>query len=168
MTSCRGGYLPCHQTDHAKRRVNEVERWRAGRARVVVTALLGAAALAAAGCGGDDEGGTPAPPPPPQASPPPAAEGGTTLRNDADPTQLAFEKRALTAKANRITLVMDNPSATPHNIALEGPGVSKQGEVVSRGGTSEVTADLKPGKYTFYCSVVGHREAGMDGTLTVE
>ena len=38
---------------------------------------------------------------------------------------------------------------------------------MSDGGTSKVTADLKPGKYEFYCSVPGHEQAGMKGTLTV-
>jgi uncharacterized cupredoxin-like copper-binding protein len=31
-----------------------------------------------------------------------------------------------------------------------------------------VSAQLKPGNYTFYCSVPGHRQAGMQGTLTVK
>jgi plastocyanin len=138
----------------------------AGRARALAVATLGAGALAASGCGGgDDSGGSPTPPP----APPPAATGGTTLRIEAAPTALAFNKKTLSAKAGAVTIVMGNPSNTPHNVAIEGPGgVSEQGEVVSRGGTSQVSAEVKPGKYTYYCSVVGHREAGMEGTLTVK
>ena len=64
---------------------------------------------------------------------------------------------------------MLNPDGNqaPHAVAIEGNGVSESGEVVSRGGTSTVTADLEPGKYAFYCPVGDHREEGMEGTLTV-
>ena len=62
---------------------------------------------------------------------------------------------------------MENPSAVPHNIAIEGDGVEEEGEVVEQGGVSRVSAELEPGEYTFYCSVPGHREAGMEGTLVV-
>jgi uncharacterized cupredoxin-like copper-binding protein len=83
---------------------------------------------------------------------------------------LGFDKKTLNAKAGNVTLTMDNPSADaqPHAIAVEGQGVDKDGETVQPGAKSTVTANLKPGKYTFYCPVDGHRQAGMEGTLTVK
>jgi plastocyanin len=126
-------------------------------------ALLVAGA-AAAGCGGSDNESSS----PPPAAPPPAAAGGQTLRIMAEPNALAFDKKALTAKSGQVTIVMSNPSPIPHNVAVEGGNLDEQGEVVSQGGTSQVTAKLAPGKYTFYCSVGGHRQAGMQGTLTVK
>jgi plastocyanin len=133
--------------------------------RLLGIALL-ALALAVAGCGGDDDGEDEASPPPP-----PAATGdgeATTLENPADASgQLAFEKDTLTAPAGEVTLVMENPSSLEHNIAVEGNGVDEEGEVVGQGGTSEVTATLEPGEYTFYCSVPGHQAGGMEGTLTI-
>ena len=127
-------------------------------------------ALAVSGCGGDDDGGGEATPPPPPAgstTTAPSSEA-TTLENPADAGgDLAFEKDSLTAPAGEVTLVMENPSALDHNIALKGNGVEEEGEVVGQGGTSRVTAVLEPGEYEFYCSVPGHEAAGMKGTLTV-
>jgi len=82
---------------------------------------------------------------------------------------LSFSAKTLQAKAGTVTITMNNPSGNslPHAIAIEGSGVDKDGKTVSAGGTSTVTAKLKPGKYTFYCPVDGHRKAGMEGTLTV-
>jgi plastocyanin len=83
---------------------------------------------------------------------------------------LSFDKKRLSAKAGSVTLTMDNPTSDqfPHAIAVEGKGVDKDGETVQPGGKSTVTADLKPGKYTFYCPVGNHRQQGMEGTLTVK
>ena len=61
-----------------------------------------------------------------------------------------------------------NEASIPHNIALEGGGVNEEGEVVQDGGVSEISADVQPGEYTFFCSVPGHREGGMEGKLTVK
>jgi plastocyanin len=107
---------------------------------------------------------------PSQAEPAPPSGGAaeeTTLENPADPSQLRFSKSSLQAPAGTITLVMENPSAIEHNIAVRGDGVDEQGEVVGQGEQSRVTADLEAGEYEFYCSVPGHEEAGMKGTLTV-
>jgi uncharacterized cupredoxin-like copper-binding protein len=103
------------------------------------------------------------------AAPPSGGGGGEDLKLSADPTgQLKFDKSSLDAKSGKVTITMDNPAPVPHAIAVEGNGVDMDGKTVSKGGTSTVTADLKPGTYTFYCPVPGHKEAGMKGTLTVK
>jgi plastocyanin len=80
---------------------------------------------------------------------------------------LAFDFGSAQAKAGQVTMRSPNPQSMGHNIAIEGNGVDVKGPVVQNGGVSEVRVNLKPGRYTFYCSVPGHREGGMVGTLTV-
>jgi uncharacterized cupredoxin-like copper-binding protein len=104
---------------------------------------------------------------PATTAPPTTGGGETTVENPADPSALRFQKSELQAPAGTITLVMENPSAIEHNIAVRGEGIDEQGEVVGQGDESTVTVELEPGEYEFYCSVPGHEEAGMKGTLTV-
>ena len=93
---------------------------------------------------------------------------GETLKIAADPGgALAFDKSSLTAKAGKVTIVMDNPSDLPHAVEIEGDGVEVAGDTVMKGGVSKASADLKPGEYEFYCPVGNHKDAGMEGTLTV-
>lgn len=93
---------------------------------------------------------------------------GTTLQLEASETALAYDTTALSAKAGQVTIDFKNPAAIPHNVVIEEDGKELAGfEPVAEGEESE-TAELEPGTYTFYCSVPGHREAGMEGTLTVE
>jgi plastocyanin len=114
-----------------------------------------------AGCGGSASKAT--------SNGGPTAGGlGSKLSLRADPSgQLRFNKKTLEAKAGDVTIVMKNPAPLSHNVSIEGSGVNEMGETVGQGGTSTVSANLKPGRYTFYCSVPGHREGGMVGTLTV-
>jgi plastocyanin len=91
----------------------------------------------------------------------------STVNVSASKTKLAFNKKTLHAKRGTVTLVMSNPSGTPHAIAIEGHGVDKDGKTVGKGKTSRVTVKLKKGTYTFYCPVDGHRAAGMKGKLIV-
>jgi uncharacterized cupredoxin-like copper-binding protein len=131
------------------------------------------AVLAVAGCGSSKSSTTSSTPAAPTttSSTPTTSGGGAasgTVRLSADPGgALKFDKSSATAKAGTVTLDMTNPSSIPHGVAIEGSGVSKVGQTVNQGGTSTVTAKLKAGTYTFYCPVPGHRQAGMQGTLTV-
>lgn len=98
-----------------------------------------------------------------------AVEKNGVVEIDADPTgQLKFLASSASATPGKVTLQMKNMSSVSHDIAITGGGLNQIGPIVSNGGTSTVTATLKPGTYTFYCSVPGHRAAGMVGTLTVK
>lgn len=89
---------------------------------------------------------------------------------DADPSgQLKWTKDTATAAAGKVTVEIKNDSPVPHNIAVEGNGVqSDVSDTVQNGGTADITVDLPAGTYTYYCDIPGHRQAGMEGTLTVK
>lgn len=97
-----------------------------------------------------------------------SAEASTELQLAADPAALAFDKEELSAKTGKVTIDFDNPSAIPHNVVIEEDGKELAGFDPITEGKESVSAELKAGTYTFYCSVPGHREAGMEGTLTVK
>jgi plastocyanin len=81
---------------------------------------------------------------------------------------LLFQYKDAQATAGQVTLETKNNEPIGHNIAVTGNGIDQKGPVVQGGGTSKITVNLKPGTYTFYCSVDGHRQAGMQGKLTVK
>ncbi len=100
----------------------------------------------------------------------PAVQAGGTLEVDADPTgQLAYVTNKATGKAGPVTLTMANKSGVPHNIALQQgtSGAVLGASPIVPNGSSSVKVTLKPGTYTYFCQVAGHRAAGMLGTLTV-
>jgi plastocyanin len=128
-----------------------------------MAAALAAAALALAGCGGSSN----------KTKSTSSSSGGgggggaSTLAIAADPGgALKFTQTKLTAKAGKVTIDFTNKSKIPHGVVITGNGVNAKTKVVT-GGNASATATLKPGKYTFYCPVPGHRQAGMEGTLTV-
>jgi plastocyanin len=81
---------------------------------------------------------------------------------------LAYVYANATSPAGQVTITSKNPQPIGHDIAIEGNGVNAKGAVVQSGGTSKFSVTLKPGTYTFFCSVPGHREGGMVGKLTVK
>ena len=100
-----------------------------------------------------------------ERTPPPADPG---LRVEADPQgKLQFERTQLETTAGRRTLELVNNAPMGHNVGIAGQGIDVVGPTVPPGQISRVTAELRPGRYVFYCGVLGHREGGMEGTLVV-
>jgi plastocyanin len=139
---------------------------------LVLLVALALAPLSLAACGGDDDddGGDEAATEQTTETDAGGAGGGETVSLSADPGgDLAYDTDSLSAAAGSLTIELDNPATLPHDVCLESPAGDDVGcsEQVMES-TTELTAEVEPGDYTFYCSVEGHREAGMEGTLTVE
>jgi plastocyanin/mono/diheme cytochrome c family protein len=107
---------------------------------------------------------------PTTTTPATTAGAGSSISESADPGgALKFTKSSLTAKTGKVTIDFTNKSSVPHNMTIQ---QGTNGSVIGAtptfsGAAKKLTVTLKPGKYTFYCSVPGHRQAGMQGTLTV-
>jgi mono/diheme cytochrome c family protein len=96
------------------------------------------------------------------------AKGGK-LSIPADPGgALAYTFANAEAPAGQLDIDSPNESSVDHNIAVEGANVNEIGPVVKNGGVSRISVDVDTGEYEFFCTVTGHRAAGMEGTLTVK
>jgi plastocyanin len=99
------------------------------------------------------------------------AGGATESLDVASPADgsLVFQPNGLEAKPGNLTIDYDNPSQVPHSIAVATANGNVLGETQpAAGGTQTLQVpNLAPGKYIFYCTVPGHKEAGMEGNLTV-
>jgi plastocyanin len=133
---------------------------------VLLTALV-LAAFGLAACGGDDSSDTTSAATEETTA---TAGGGNTVSFEADPNgALAYTETEVTAPAGSDTIEFDNPASLSHDVVIE----DADGNEVARtdvvaGGTATADAQLEAGEYTFFCSVDGHRDAGMEGTLTVK
>ena len=145
-----------------------------------LTVAIGALALA--GCGSSSSNSTTSSTSTPAATP--TTSSSTTSSTPASTSeaassklslaantegQLKYNTTSLTAKAGNVSIDFANTSPLGHNVTIEAAG----GKIVAatptfQGGSKTLTANLKPGTYKFFCSVPGHRMAGMEGTLTVK
>ncbi len=115
----------------------------------------GAETTTESGAGGEATGGS--------------AGGASALDIEAAASGLAYASTSATAKAGKVTVDFTNPQPVPHDVAIE----SADGEVIGQTettaeGSDSTEVELEPGTYTFFCTVPGHREAGMEGKLTVK
>jgi uncharacterized cupredoxin-like copper-binding protein len=97
--------------------------------------------------------------------------GGSTVQLAASPTDIAYDTTSLDSKAGNVTIDFNNPNPDlPHDVCVDSPSGSELGcsDQIAGAATTLSLKNLKPGKYTFFCSVPGHEAAGMKGTLTVQ
>jgi len=143
--------------------------------------ILAISALAV-GCGSSNDSSststpaasTPAAPAPAETTGQTATTGGETsasgtVKISADPSgQLKYEQSEVTAKAGKVEIEFDNPSPIPHDVVVEENGKNLFKTKVITKDSDSASGTLKAGTYTFYCSVPGHRQAGMEGKLVVQ
>jgi uncharacterized cupredoxin-like copper-binding protein len=98
-----------------------------------------------------------------------SGSGSSSLKEEADPEgQLRYTTKNLSAKAGVVTVSFANMSPLPHNMTIAQGTKVLAATPTFQGGTKTLKLNLKPGTYVFYCSVPGHRQAGMEGKLTVQ
>jgi plastocyanin len=97
-----------------------------------------------------------------------ASGPGATIPLAADVSDLAYDKASLSSKPGKVTIDFTNPSALEHDVAIEADGNEIAGSELIAESETSVSTELAAGTYTFFCTVPGHREAGMEGTLTVK
>jgi plastocyanin len=102
----------------------------------------------------------------------PASGAAQVVKLEANPSgELNYNTTALTAHPGKVTIDFTNMAPLQHNVTVESG--SNTGQILGHtptfnGGTKSLTLNLKAGTYTFFCSVPGHRMAGMQGTLKVQ
>ncbi len=154
------------------------------RSKALFTLLaLPAALLALAGCGSSSSSSsssastaaeTPTTSSASTSTPAPASgsseAAGSSVKLAANPEgQLEYDTKSLSAKAGKVSVDFTNSSSLPHNVTIESSSGQQVGATPTfTGGSKTLSVSLKPGTYKFFCSVPGHRQAGMEGTLTVK
>jgi plastocyanin len=103
-----------------------------------------------------------------EAATSPAAAASTVALEANASGQLSFSTTKLSAKAGKVTIEMANMSPTEHNLTIAQGSKVLGATPTFTGGKKAITLTLAAGTYTFYCSVPGHRQAGMEGVLTVQ
>jgi plastocyanin len=140
------------------------------RKLVLLLAVLALVAFGLVACGGDDDDTTTA------GGETTATEttgggggGGSTVEVTASADQLAYDQSSLETGSGSVTIDFTNPSTTGHDVRIEDEsGEDIGGTDVIADDSTTATVELEPGSYTFFCSVPGHREAGMEGSLTAD
>ena len=135
---------------------------------VLVLAAMSAAVLTASSPAKAGSQGASSSQPPGGGAPVSPAAPASSLKLAADPTGLLrYDTKQLSAKAGRVTITFTNAASLEHNLTIAQGSTQVGATPTFSGGTRTLTLNLMPGTYTFYYSVPGHRQSGMEGTLHV-
>jgi plastocyanin len=148
------------------------------RKLVVTMVLASVAALALAACGSSSSSSSSTP----STSSAPsggggggggggtASGGGSTVKIAADPSgALKYTTSSASATAGSVKVDFTNQSPVGHDVTIADSSGKVLGQTsIITGSNTSASVNLKPGSYTFYCSVDSHEQAGMKGTLTVK
>jgi plastocyanin len=135
--------------------------------RILAVVAIAATFGLAAGCGGDDDDDDEAAAPAATAPEEEEAAGGGGAATEVGMTEYAFDPADLTA-AQGDTITATNDGELPHNYTIEADGDEVTSGDVDPGSSGELTVDVDPGDYDVICTIPGHAEQGMTGTITVE
>jgi plastocyanin len=157
-------------------RLHIAHQARPWRIPIVPLLALVVGVLALAGCGGSKTSSsattaaTTSTTPATTSSTAAPSSSTSALSLAANPEgQLSYSKTSLTAKAGKVAIAFTNSSPLSHNVTVESSSGSSVGATPTfQGGSKTLALNLKAGTYKFYCSVPGHRQAGMEGTLVVK
>ena len=127
-------------------------------AGVISMAVVTSSSPAKAGAAPAKAGGPPAP----------SAPAASAVSLAANPSGLlSYDTKQLSAKAGTVRITLMNAAALEHNVTIARGSKVLGATPTFVGGSRSLTVSLAPGTYTFYCSVPGHRQAGMEGALKV-
>jgi plastocyanin len=133
--------------------------------KVAVAFALVLAAIALVACGSSSSSSSEESSP--ETTSESSAEGGGAA--EAASSGLAFSSKTASAKAGEVTVEFNNPQSLQHDVAIEDSSGETIGETeLVAESSASTTVELEPGTYHYYCTVPGHREGGMEGTLTVK
>ncbi|MGH2912478.1 MAG: plastocyanin/azurin family copper-binding protein [Solirubrobacteraceae bacterium] len=153
---------------------DDASRWRISTVPLLALAL---GAIALGGCGGSKSASSSPTTAAPETTTPATtsstaapSSGASAINLSADPQgELKYNTTSLTAKAGSVAITFTNNAPLQHNVTVESSSGSTVGATPTfQGGSKVLNLNLKPGTYKFFCSVPGHRQAGMEGTLTVK
>jgi plastocyanin len=134
---------------------------RGSRACALGAAALAAAALAA--CGEDDDTQTVSP-----GGSGAEAGAGSTGALVVKGTDFALDPKDLKiTDSGRVAITFTNDGKATHALEIEGQGIERKTPNIGPGKSSQLVVTLKDGTYDMYCPVDGHKQLGMDGTVTV-
>ena len=94
------------------------------------------------------------------------SEDSTTINIVTNDFSISIDESQ--AEAGRVTFLVQNNGSMPHDFAIRGNGVEQKTPMIQSGESATLTADLEPGTYTYVCTIPGHDQLGMSGTLVID